>query len=182
MHIQYSERTGWDTVECAYALGYRISNKPLSKKTSSSVYNTDVQDMHTRNGWRQIGWYELDEKRRDVSQCNISRGDILAVHEVLFGLNTNLSRRVPLKATAELMINACGVPFYIAEKQGDKDGIPEYESMINIGNPGNGSKPGISAAHMRKILNIPALEGDGPSTRLPSSAIMLTRALYYRYR
>lgn len=144
-----------------YALGYRISNKPLSKKTSTSVYSSGVQDMHTANGWRPIGWYELDEKRRDVSRCNISRGDILAVHEVLFGLNTDLSRRVPLKATAELMITVCGVPFSIAEKEGDADGIPDFESLINIGNPGSGSKPGISAAHMRKILNMPALKDDG---------------------
>ncbi|KZV65344.1 hypothetical protein PENSPDRAFT_655863 [Peniophora sp. CONT] len=119
--------------------------------------------MHTTNGWRPIGWYELDEKRRDVSQCTISRGDILAVHEVLFGLNTDLARRVPLKATAELMITACGIPFSIAEKQDEPDGIPDFECLINIGNPGSGSKPGISAAHMRRILNIPALEEDDPA-------------------
>ena len=48
-------------------------------------------------------------------------------------------------------------------KEGEKDGVPMFggDGMLNISGAGPGNKPGVSAAHMRKILRIPPLEGDG---------------------
>ena len=120
-------------------------------------------EAHRQNGWRPICWYELDPERRDKSQCQITRGDILTVHEILFGLNTDLSKRVSFKFTAELLFIALGIPFTIAEREGLDDGVPMFGGggMLRISGSAQGNKPGISAAHMRKILRIPPLEDDG---------------------
>lgn len=164
LHVIYDSRIGANFVECAYALGYRAIEGPnADKKLSSKMMYDHGPDAHQKDGWRPICWYELDPERRDVSQCQITRGDILTVHEILFGLNSDLSKRVSFKTTAELLFVALGIPFSIAEKEGEEDGVPMFggDGMLHISGPGNGNKPGISAAHMRKILRVPPLEGDG---------------------
>ncbi|VDB91290.1 unnamed protein product [Peniophora sp. CBMAI 1063] len=166
LHVIFDMRIGATFVECAYSFGYRAIDSPSTdKKLDSKTMHDHGPEAHQQHGWRPICWYELDPERRDISQCQITRGDILTVHEILFGLNTDLSKRVSLKLTAELLFVALGVPFSIAEKEGEKDGVPMFggDGMLNISGAGPGKKPGVSAAHMRKILRIPPLEGDDPA-------------------
>ncbi|KZV65343.1 hypothetical protein PENSPDRAFT_737788 [Peniophora sp. CONT] len=163
LHVIYDSRVGANFVECAYALGYRAIDSPnTEKKLSSKTTYENGPEAHQKDGWRPICWYELDPERRDISQCQITRGDILTVHEILFGLNTELSKRVSFKTTAELLLIALGIPFSIAEEEGEEDGVGRG-GMLQISDPGPGYKPGISAAHMRKILRMAPLKGDDPA-------------------
>ncbi|TFY83913.1 hypothetical protein EWM64_g106 [Hericium alpestre] len=177
MHLTFNHRTGMNSVQCSYAIGFRINNKPLPP-LENYPENRRVNCMHAGNGWKTFGWFYLDERRAEHSACPVSARDLKQVHDALFGPTTKgkLGERMSLRGTAKLMLASVGVAFDIALDEEDKnengDGFRRnHDAHMEL----DAKKPGISAAHLRKICGIPPLEGDDPADLSIEQVVPLER-------
>ncbi|THH10769.1 hypothetical protein EW146_g8266 [Bondarzewia mesenterica] len=165
VHFSYHHRTRWSSVEWLYSLGYRINPQPV--KCVRAYRDYDVDRAHCSQGWRPFGWFYLDDRDSERSACPITRTDLQRVHDALFGTAEagKLGERVSLRTTAKLILASVGIPFEIARDQeeaaeGENDGyMGSYGSSISL--ELKSEKPGISAAHLRKICGINPLPNDG---------------------
>jgi len=159
IHFFFHHRTRMYSVECLYAIGFRINDAPT--QPSARCPTGDVKKMHSKNGWTPFGWFYLDNRRAEHSRCSITTASLTKVHDALFGApSTPLGGSISLPTTACLMLAAAGIRFNIAEDDEEEDGYTRpygSDMMLELAS----EKPGISAAHLRKICGIAALDGDG---------------------
>ena len=166
VHFIFHYRMHYKYVAWYYSLGFRVNDKPISCITSYPFQ--DVQHAHRTDGWTPFGWFFLDKRRKESSQCPITRADLRRVHDALFGQDSEaggLGTRVSLRTTAELILASVGIAFEIAVNEeeaarGD-DGYMGDDGEQHAALSLESEKPGFSAAHLRKICGILPLAGDG---------------------
>jgi hypothetical protein len=158
-----------------YALGFIINDKPVKPVQCYPNSTEAVYKMHRKKGWKPFGWFYLDDRRAEHSQCNIKHSNLEDIHNAIFGpgafdnemkaeaaeigQTAAIGIRVTLQDTAKLVLGAIGIDFEIAVAEHELDGYQCGEVEMDIVS----EKPGISAAHLRKICNIPLFESDGKS-------------------
>ena len=156
-----------------YSLGFIINDKPVKLVRRYPNSTDEMNQMHRKNGWKPFGWFYLDERDSERSQCNIEHQDLKNIHDTIFGpgafdneieaqaakigQTAAIGQRVTLQDTAKLVLGAVGIQFEIAIAEDGVDGYRSGEVTMDI----DSEKPGISAAHLRRICNIPLLERDG---------------------
>ena len=156
-----------------YSLGFIINDKPVKPVRDYPNSTEAMNRMHRKNGWKPFGWFYLDERRSEHSQCNIKHSDLKNIHDAIFGpgafdneikaqaakigQTATIGKRVTLQDVAKLVLGAVGIQFDIAIAEDGVDGYRSGEVTMDI----DSEKPGISAAHLRKICKIPLLENDG---------------------
>ncbi|KAI0319567.1 hypothetical protein OF83DRAFT_1170117 [Amylostereum chailletii] len=161
-HRQKADEIMEDSMEGMYGEDDLKDNEAETIADGVCVMMSDVTDSGgDGDGWRPFGWFYLDDRRADHSQCPVTRRDLQIVHDALFGpaLPGTLGERVSLRTTDKLLITNVGIPFEIAENEEDDDGHLGHfgdEAFFEI----DAQKPGLSAAHLRKILGMEALEKD----------------------
>jgi hypothetical protein len=184
LRFVYTFSQGYTSVAWRYALGMRLNPSPQAPQSPRSREHCLASDMNRKDGWQQVVWYYLYEPKdtrrsgwdalayedagmvypgtppgdEERSKFEMKPEDLRAAHELLFGHNTELSRRISKKDTLRLLLAAVGMPFHIATHEGEKDG---YEGVIDEVNFRlGGEKPGITAADLRRVLGVPALAED----------------------
>ncbi|KII91172.1 hypothetical protein PLICRDRAFT_37876 [Plicaturopsis crispa FD-325 SS-3] len=148
-----------------YSLGFRVNNQPAPFVHGRSLIARDrierASQRHTRDGWRPFGWFYLDERSSIHSACTVTRGDLIDVHDALYGPSTagTLGAAVGPRETALLLLASVGIPFNVARTEAEahpnqydvNDGyIVQWggeSPCLALDTP----KPGLSAAHLRKI-------------------------------
>ncbi|TFY83912.1 hypothetical protein EWM64_g105 [Hericium alpestre] len=163
MHLTFHHRTRMYSVEYGYSLGFRINKEPVPPLTSFPNSNRKLNRMHSGQGWTTFGWFYLDDRRAEHSACPVSARHLKQVHDALFGpaKKGKLGERMSLRGTAKLMLASLGIAFDVAVDEEDKDEngdghTSSMEACLELA----AEKPGISAAHLRKICGIPPLKGD----------------------
>ncbi|KAA1478796.1 hypothetical protein DENSPDRAFT_717052 [Dentipellis sp. KUC8613] len=163
VHLFYSSHIGGFTSSLMYALGFRILATPAPPQGQYLPKHQEVDKMHTARGWKQFGWFFIDEHESEHSACPVVRADLQRVHEVLFGAadsGNGLGARVSLRATARLLLASVGIKYTIAMTDQEKSRGDDEQTGGMLRHLLGGEKPGISASHLRKICGIAPLKGD----------------------
>jgi hypothetical protein len=109
-----------------------------------------------------MGWFFLDKRRAEHSACPITTADIQEVHGALFA-GTDFASKVGLRETIRLILACVGVEFSIAANKKEARRGDGYTQSYGSGGhiELDSQKPGLSAAHFRKICGIIPLKDDG---------------------
>ena len=155
-----------------YSLGFIINDKPVKPIRDYPNSAEAMNRMHRKNGWKPFGWFYFDERRGEHSQCNVKHIDLKNIHDAIFGpgafdneikaraakigRTAVIGKRITLQDMAKFVLGAVGIHLEIAIAEDEVDGYKRGNTM-DIAS----QKPGISAAHLRRICKIPLLENDG---------------------
>ncbi|TFY83911.1 hypothetical protein EWM64_g104 [Hericium alpestre] len=134
VNLIFHHRTRMHSVEYHYTLGFRINTKPVAPLEDPPGRGRLVSLLHTGQGWRTFGWFYVDYQSCEHSACPVSTRDLKQVHDAVFGPDEKGK---------------------LGERNGDGHRVND-DARLYL----SAEKPGISAAHLRKICGIPPLEED----------------------